>query len=1283
AALALKALGFIVYHPTLVASLSEENAYAVLQSLVEIITTTKMKAICNLAVWCISIQQFESCFIVSHIQPIIRATVHALDNPMGSISTTVEAFQAVVKLLTQASNMMKDLSHIWSPPIYRRLVSTDKRERDMAERCLQKIRSTILPPLPLLSKTVSTDIKQNLLLHMEKMLESHGCKVYVLQAWGWFIRLLGDHVVKIRTLVNQMLKIPEQTFADPDSQVRIASQVAWEALVDALILWPIKSTADLTPTGKTLSPSTVEMTVSEASHQPQVLPPLKNLKLLMKPIVGVMTSKCDVSVRLSCWKTWNYILHKLDNSVNNPAILSIVLDPILKVVFETGPDNKNLWIWDLCMNLLEEFVSLKVKDQDYELNIYVNGEAFSPRTPCHKISSKINKDSFPALNIKWIPWNINQTEFLLINVGILWKCGIGSRELPDFSSLSLNGALRIFRLILRGVQSELHEDFKPLNERVQVVHLILKFVQGLCQDIHSNTSMRAKVPNNIVFSLLEVIKDELPTSTLTSFSFKMPIDLEEIWKVKGNILSDALDSCTKGKILGIYVTKIEMVSPAVYLILVWLNFVVHICSNASEEDKLVEKLGKLTQIVASGVSPLENFQVLSAVLYTLGLNVVNFNGNIQTDRYDERKDLESLPFNNDGFFWLRVWKIFAKCLKEHLEFVNDVDVMVDAGYKMVYSFLLFPINTRILYSFANLSDRPSQYTSYKKHCNVSPEKELYLVLQVWTSLYNCVSLISSLKSARINFLGEGFCKRALRVIEEKHNEYTSKQPPDDCESKQLSFAGYNYLLLVAGGIAAHVLKQARVTAPEMLKVHRQERFDTFVEPVIRNSSPRGNEAHDHNVKGILTFVGRFLELAGKVNDKYADCNYVMVSGVYGEGSPVFKLEKAWVQLLNCLQKCQPPIIFDSNFLSLQAPLLVAAFQHIHSPIANHTVAFWEATYGNAHLLTYPTSLVPVLRNLLQKVKINLPGFSVSMKGQLPLASCSTECANGDILEQSNNFSNYLKTIDIHRPHQDFENSNTPDHQSAVNKLTSIRANNSNAKVASIHIRGSEQRECSHLAEKILSRSLQGVSSSQKGGSVQMTQKASLSQGRKKLEFMDESPKDYVSIPSTVKRKQCPLTDHQREVKRAQRGCGIDTMGHGPGIKTYTAADFSQGNGDSEEPEEFNLADIILNKCKKVRTRVGAANNPPPDGEETTTQKLDEILVALLETRDRLDVLEKQVIENEHEEDDANDKNQPPPRNNANAENMGVGNENATNNNAANANNNAVNAPNPPEKKRQD
>lgn len=51
------------------------------------------KAICNLAVWCISIQQLGDGIVGSRINLLLPAVVHALDNPFGSLSTTFEAMQ--------------------------------------------------------------------------------------------------------------------------------------------------------------------------------------------------------------------------------------------------------------------------------------------------------------------------------------------------------------------------------------------------------------------------------------------------------------------------------------------------------------------------------------------------------------------------------------------------------------------------------------------------------------------------------------------------------------------------------------------------------------------------------------------------------------------------------------------------------------------------------------------------------------------------------------------------------------------------------------------------------------------------------------------------------------------------------------------------------------------------------------------------------------------------------------------------------------------------------------
>ncbi|KHN03607.1 hypothetical protein glysoja_037013 [Glycine soja] len=125
--------------------------------------------------WCVSVQYLGASFLVIHFPSLLRAIVHALDNPMDSLSTTFEATQAIVK-----------------------------------------------------------DMKIKLLNGMKGLLDN-GMKTQAIRAWGWFARMLGSHA--LRNI--HMLKIPERTFTDLDPQVQIATQVAWEGLIDALVHCPI------------------------------------------------------------------------------------------------------------------------------------------------------------------------------------------------------------------------------------------------------------------------------------------------------------------------------------------------------------------------------------------------------------------------------------------------------------------------------------------------------------------------------------------------------------------------------------------------------------------------------------------------------------------------------------------------------------------------------------------------------------------------------------------------------------------------------------------------------------------------------------------------------------------------------------------------------------------------------------------------------------------------------------------------------------------------------------
>ncbi|XP_076906258.1 uncharacterized protein LOC143562310 [Bidens hawaiensis] len=459
---ALKCMGFMIYHPSIVTGISEDDADMVLSSLHKVILSTRIKSVCNLGVWCISVQQLNPLYLNTHIESLVRAIVHALDNPTGSLSTTFEAMQAVMKLETQVNEKMRETSSLWAPPIYRRLVSADKRERDMSERCLQKIKSLLCPPPDALSKVVIVDVKRKLLPAMEELLKQ-GMKIQAMQAWGWYTRLIGSYANKNRQLINQLLKIPEQTFPDSDPQVKIASQTAWEALIDALIILPTQE-------------STTHQTSEDNDNNIFETNRLsKSIKLIMTPLIGIMSSKCDSSVHLSCLNTWNYLLHKLDTYANHPFVNKTVLEPMLEVVFRAGPDGKHIWSWNFCLDIIDGYTLAK------------------------------NVDDSKHYSIKWMPWSLDQFDFFVKMVDLFISHGEVARD----------AALRIFRSSLKSIQIILSRSSVPYSEVMLCINAIINCLKKI-----SGSGVGQTV------DFIEIATEELQPSILGSPLYKMKLDIK-------------------------------------------------------------------------------------------------------------------------------------------------------------------------------------------------------------------------------------------------------------------------------------------------------------------------------------------------------------------------------------------------------------------------------------------------------------------------------------------------------------------------------------------------------------------------------------------------------------------------------------------------------------------------------------------------------------------------------------------------------------------------------------
>ncbi|KAK7860550.1 hypothetical protein CFP56_036757 [Quercus suber] len=84
---------------------------------------------------------------------------------------------------------------------------------------------------------------------------------------------------------------------------------------------------------------------------------------------------------------------------------------------------------------------------------------------------------------------------------------------------------------------------------------------------------------------------------------------------------------------------------------------------------------------------------------------------------------------------------------------------------------------------------------------------------------------------------------------------------------------------------------------------------------------------------------------------------------------------------------------------------------------------------------------------------------------------------------------------------------------------------------------------------------------------------------KRVEFMEDTVNQLQheeKLSPRLKRKSLDLTEHQKEQGRER-----DCSGHGPGIQTYTSVDFSEGNEDSQESQEIQDPESIMEMLKRA------------------------------------------------------------------------------------------------------
>ncbi|KAG7463900.1 hypothetical protein MATL_G00181560 [Megalops atlanticus] len=262
-----------------------------------------------------------------------------------------------------------------------------------------------------------------------------------------------------------------------------------------------------------------------------------------------------------------------------------------------------------------------------------------------------------------------------------------------------------------------------------------------------------------------------------------------------------------------------------------------------------------------------------------------------------------------------------------------------------------------------------------------------------------------------------------------------------------------------------------------------------------------------------------------------------------------KLEKLLGEMLGCLQT-RSSLGFDDELLTLLAPLLCVLFPHKSKQVRTLVTQFWNTTFGNALVLTYPDDLKPILSQVKQKTPIILPGFQAADVPDDLSGQYSSECSQ-------------LET-----------------HVSGI-------------KIASVGKRDSLLSRAGELKEKS-----SGIQT--KPVSVKLDFGLTPKPPRREL-LEEEASVDFVFIPPETKERV--LTEHQKEVKRTKR-VDIPAMYNNldASLDTTVFTQYTQSQGDSGDgtPANVEAAETPKNelqeeKAEEVPTKSADVSMTNDDG----------------------------------------------------------------------------------------
>ncbi|KAL4635539.1 telomere-associated protein RIF1 isoform X1 [Arapaima gigas] len=332
---------------------------------------------------------------------------------------------------------------------------------------------------------------------------------------------------------------------------------------------------------------------------------------------------------------------------------------------------------------------------------------------------------------------------------------------------------------------------------------------------------------------------------------------------------------------------------------------------------------------------------------------------------------------NKEHLW-RMWSIVVNPLTDTILQTNEVNQgdALEHNFTAVYNALMFPV-------IHLLTGQALPYATQKS------------LLSTWSKLYKAFACCSALvATAEENICCEELCAKVLAVMDQRalsnistldavanillviiecfdFSPYTvkSQQKPKSPHTPSNWVRKKNKAL-------------GNLTTFQTLLVQSLESFFSQETPVEGAGPSLGGLASVF--VAILSVVFSSLALATAVREILSALSAHLATlyeqagrpqneqpGFYFSLGP--KLEKLLGEMLTCLQtRCT--LAYDSELLALLAPLLRVLLPHKSKGVRSLVTHFWNATFANTPVLTYPEELKLVLSQVKQKTPIILPGF---------------------------------------------------------------------------------------------------------------------------------------------------------------------------------------------------------------------------------------------------------------------------------------------------------------------